>query len=796
MRIESETMWSGMPLSSPQKAIWIDQVLHPGKPIYNTGQVLHIHGSVEPKAFVAALERAIEECDALRLRFDATDEDVVQRVAPHGDHGLTILDFSESDNPEGQAREWVERMFWKPMNPRVSPLFEFALIKLGEHHTLWVQKYHHLVIDATGRQRFAVRVAHFYNVGDDRVRELSADSRSFRRALEFEAEYLASPQYGQDARFWAQQFARLPEFVMPSGAATSERDRSGRPGRVSIALSPQEAASLRSFSRASGSTPFKTLLLITWSYMAINHSLGDLVIGVALGGRRPEVKDTVGVYSKVIPLRVPLDLKMSVAEGLAQIETVLAAALQHRWYPMAELHEALQLRRMGRTQLYDVVLNYVRNDYDFKIGGNPVSCENLSSGFFVPWAIMALEYSVGGPIEVVVDYDPGQISVGEARHFLESLMAVMERLGNPNLAIADLALKQPAPTLGETPDKPLQREPRIGTLSDAPSDLEFKVLSIWRDCFNQDDIEPTDNFFDIGGTSLKAIALVGRCNGTFGTDIPVVALFEAPTVRLLAQLIHAAFVDAPSSGLVVLRKGSSDPAVVLIHPIGGTLFCYRALVERIGGERPIFGIAGSRSASRRPDAGSFEELAESYAREIRNSLAGSRWHLAGFSLGGALAFAIARALEKTEDRPLSLTLLDAPVRWLTSDPVHSEKMRSVVLSELGLNSSGSRRQSTTATRDDVAADGLANILDFAAHLQRLRASYEPRPIMADATLIRASADSSLPEGNFDWQPYIRGNLWCHTVAADHNALLLAPSVERVADVMTRAMAAAETRAAQ
>ena len=54
-------------LTATQTAIWLDQQLFPGKPIYNVGQALTIRGTLRVDLFELALRQTIAECPGLQL---------------------------------------------------------------------------------------------------------------------------------------------------------------------------------------------------------------------------------------------------------------------------------------------------------------------------------------------------------------------------------------------------------------------------------------------------------------------------------------------------------------------------------------------------------------------------------------------------------------------------------------------------------------------------------------------------------------------------------------------------------
>lgn len=66
---------------------------------------------------------------------------------------------------------------------------------------------------------------------------------------------------------------------------------------------------------------------------------------------------------------------------------------------------------------------------------------------------------------------------------------------------------------------------------------EEKLLGIWREVLNNEDIGYEDNFFDVGGNSLYAMMLLNRIEDDFDVEVTVADLFECVNVREVAQVI-------------------------------------------------------------------------------------------------------------------------------------------------------------------------------------------------------------------------------------------------------------------
>jgi acyl transferase domain-containing protein len=84
----------------------------------------------------------------------------------------------------------------------------------------------------------------------------------------------------------------------------------------------------------------------------------------------------------------------------------------------------------------------------------------------------------------------------------------------------------------------LHPRPTMGTAYAPPTDeLEQSLITIWQDLLGIEQLGIHDNFFELGGNSLVGLKVISRLKRELNVDIPVVALFEGPTVSALAKVI-------------------------------------------------------------------------------------------------------------------------------------------------------------------------------------------------------------------------------------------------------------------
>ena len=69
--------------------------------------------------------------------------------------------------------------------------------------------------------------------------------------------------------------------------------------------------------------------------------------------------------------------------------------------------------------------------------------------------------------------------------------------------------------------------------------LEAKVANIWRRVLGRPRLGINDNFFEAGGTSLRAVQVIAMIKKELNQNLSIVSLFECPTVALLAAKLAA-----------------------------------------------------------------------------------------------------------------------------------------------------------------------------------------------------------------------------------------------------------------
>lgn len=218
--------------------------------------------------------------------------------------------------------------------------------------------------------------------------------------------------------------------------------------------------------------------------------------------------------------------------------------------------------------------------------------------------------------------------------------------------------------------------------------VELQIASIWQKALNLDFVGIYDNFFEIGGHSMKAMEIMHELRKCFNCDLPLRAFIESPTVEKLALAVKMYKPEESRKCLVPLQYDSSledQPPLFLIHPVGGSVLCYLQLVKELGMNINVYGIQSFGIESEDSAFENVSDMAELYISEILKVAPRGPYRLAAWSFGVLVLYEIAQRIEAMGETIEFLGFIDyLPMhKELTSTP--KEHVCKVLLSNLNID---------------------------------------------------------------------------------------------------------------
>jgi thioesterase domain-containing protein/acyl carrier protein len=330
----------------------------------------------------------------------------------------------------------------------------------------------------------------------------------------------------------------------------------------------------------------------------------------------------------------------------------------------------------------------------------------------------------------------------------------------------------------------------------AQSEIEVKLVQIWENLLQISPASAQDNFFDQGGNSLVAVRLMAQIKREFQQELPISVLFQKATPELLAvELLRRRWSDAHSA-LVGIQTTGTKPALFCVHPVGGEVICYADLARQLGPEQPLYGLQVPRQTA----AQTIEEMAGAYIAEIRRVQPGP-YLLAGWSMGGVIAFEMAQQLLQQGQEVALLALFDSYA------PGIRPQIKSLV-EQFGRELEGAfdKRRCIDYTRlqdlspseqlvqlytQAMLADMLPPDLEleqlqrmFAIYQRNVQALHRYRPSCYTGRLTLfplRSPQNAMVDADLGWQALTRQEVAIHPLSGEHYTMLRKPHLDRLVE---------------
>ncbi len=208
--------------------------------------------------------------------------------------------------------------------------------------------------------------------------------------------------------------------------------------------------------------------------------------------------------------------------------------------------------------------------------------------------------------------------------------------------------------------------PRVGQCLTGAA---IRLRELWQETLGDRTIGAEDDFFEVGGDSLKATSLALAIEDAFNIELAVGEIYRFRTVREQASLVERQQEKA-REGVVLLRRGAkADRTVFFVHggsgSIGGYVNMFKDPSDTLDEDFTVYAIRYDRMKSCAPVHESIESVAVDYLARIKRVQHDGAYNLAAWCIGAQIITEIA-LLMQTEglevDRLLFFNSI-APREW-------------------------------------------------------------------------------------------------------------------------------------
>ncbi|MES1260902.1 MAG: amino acid adenylation domain-containing protein [Acidobacteriota bacterium] len=189
-----------------------------------------------------------------------------------------------------------------------------------------------------------------------------------------------------------------------------------------------------------------------------------------------------------------------------------------------------------------------------------------------------------------------------------------------------------------------------------------KLWRLWRDATGGVEVRPNDNFFDCGGDSISLTILLEKIHLHTGVRISLGAFLQNPTCGHALELLEGkGCADLPAT-IVPLAVGDREPPLFLVAGAGGGVHWFRELVAEMQLQRPVYGLESQGLTAATQSSFTISGAAREFVAAIRAVQPRGPYSLAGYSLGGLIAWDMAARLREAGAPVEKLILLDTYAR--------------------------------------------------------------------------------------------------------------------------------------
>ena len=536
--------------SAGQQQMWILHQLEPASPAYLMTWAVRLYGPLDGEALRAAWERVVARHEVLRTRYAHTEGTLHQIVDPPARFEIQRVEAGRGPRAARLERarhiaEWERR---RPFDLTSEHPLRVTLVAVDADVHVLVIHVHHIACDGPSFVRLSAEVAALY--GEFAGGPPAGLAPVAVQYADYAAWEIAREQAGSlrpHLDYWRRELDGLAPLELPLDRPRSTRsDARGR--SVEIGLAPEVLDAVRALARTRRATPFMVLLAAYQAVLADISDTDDVAVGLPVSGRlTPELDGTIGYLTNTVVVRSRPRADASFVELVDQVRGRFLDAFDHRAAPFARvMDEVSPVRAAHSNPLFQALFDLNPSEAAvFALPGLETELLRLSGPVAAKFDLtLHVEEASDSSLFAGLEYAAALIDDETARAWAaqyERFLAVAVQDPRARLAAVHEASRGVRPAgrteagRARTADLPVAAAD-VAAAADAgavPDDVRETIRGVWCEALGEDQVGMRENFFDVGGDSLSAIAVAGRLKA-LGLDVSASDLFAHQTIEELA----------------------------------------------------------------------------------------------------------------------------------------------------------------------------------------------------------------------------------------------------------------------
>ncbi|MEX3102089.1 condensation domain-containing protein [Streptomyces sp. ST1020] len=368
-----------LPATAAQRGVRVAERLDADATAFHCAAVLELPGTVDPGLLGRAVAHAVDDAEALRVRFTEHDDRLTLHVRPPEEartaRELTPVDFSAHPDPAAAADAWAAaRQADAPTMLGTRPLVSHALLRLGDgRHRLFLS-YHHALLDGFGQSLHTARIAEIYTALEAGKPVPPSRAGTLAALVDEDTAYAASGAFERDRRHWRETLNGLitPQ-TRPHGGPTAPLHSHGT-------LGPEQTRPLLDAARAARVPWTVMAIALTAAHRRITTGEDEIVFGLPVAARQSRTAlTTPGMLANELPLRLTVSRWTTLGDLVDEVRRAIGSLLRHQRYRGEDLHRELG-RASGTGGFGGLTLNVMAFDRTLRFGQAEAVTRQLSTG--------------------------------------------------------------------------------------------------------------------------------------------------------------------------------------------------------------------------------------------------------------------------------------------------------------------------------------------------------------------------------------------------------------------------------